>query len=264
MWIMSDDGLPPVRFGRRTFVAVGGAAAILASIGVAWPDAARAMGFGTVQDFYDPSHWGSRFGVIDADHPTPHRGLDIVTPGESNTPVPILRSGTIASVGSSPVIGNYFVVQVAPGDFDGYAHQISITRSAGQAVSQGDFISQTAKSGDFHGTAWSGCHLHLTNSPTVGGIISGTVRDPAPIVLGVINGGGSTPTHAGEQDMLMIYVATPTPTFAVFGPNFWWEFPGSDLASANSLMAQIAGSTSIGATTVTPAYWSAIKAATGH
>jgi len=64
--------------------------------------------------------------------------------------------------------------------------------------------------------------------------------------------------------MLMIYVATPTPTFAVFGPNFWWEFPGSDLASANSLMAQIAGSTSIGATTVTPAYWSAIKAATGH
>ncbi len=66
--------------------------------------------------------------------------------------------------------------------------------------------------------------------------------------------------------MLLIYKSSPSWMFALFGPNFWYQWSassGSD-TMANSFAAQITGGTVVGATNVSTTHWDAIKAATGH
>lgn len=75
-----------------------------------------------------------------------------------------------------------------------------------------------------------------------------------------------TMTSNGKSNMLLIYIPGTTYQFALFGPNFWYEWTASSGGDpmANSFAAQITGGATIGGTVVTSTQWAAIKAATGH
>jgi murein DD-endopeptidase MepM/ murein hydrolase activator NlpD len=73
-------------------------------------------------------------------------------------------------------------------------------------------------------------------------------------------------TQLGAAQMLMIYqIGTPW-KFALFGPNFWYEWTapdGSD-STAAAFLKQITGGPTYGGTSVDATQWAAIKAATGN
>lgn len=74
------------------------------------------------------------------------------------------------------------------------------------------------------------------------------------------------PSKNGNADMLMLMIPGTTYQFALFGPNFWYEWTASSGGDpvANAFMSQITGGTTYAATTVTSTQWASIKAATGH
>lgn len=149
----------------------------------------------SVQAFYAESQWTTRFGVTGPYYgPLGHRGLDLKASG--GQPILALRAGTVRRVQYSSVVGHTVAVESAPGDFSGYDHVIRTRVSVGDVVQQGDILAYAASSGDDHGSAWTGPHLHMTRGSTDRCVFGENVSDPAPLirsVLGTGSGGGTAP-----------------------------------------------------------------------
>lgn len=111
-----------------------------------------------VRSFYNSSHVSDYFG--DRPEWDFHHGVDFAH--GAGTPVPALRSGTVALRDTHPDLGNYVVVQSGPNDYNGYCHLRGVPLELGQSVTQGQTIGYLAGYDDFHGSAWDGPHLHFT------------------------------------------------------------------------------------------------------
>ncbi|MFJ1751090.1 M23 family metallopeptidase [Streptomyces sp. NPDC088116] len=83
-----------------------------------------------------------------------HTGLDFAAP--TGTPVKAVHSGTIKSAGWSGSYGYRTVLELDDGTEIWYAHQSSMTVSAGQKVSSGEVIGRVGATGNV-----TGAHLHL-------------------------------------------------------------------------------------------------------
>lgn len=161
--------------------------------------------------FYASSRWGSRWGIVDASHPTPHKGLDIR--GISRQAVPALRSGTIIADQPSSSVGRYITVRVRVGsryEYDTYCHVVSLGRTG--TITQGQTLTVLAGWDDKHGTAWTGPHLHLARSTTITGWAywGAANLNPEPVVIGVLTstaGGGTTPIE--ETEVTIHILKTP-------------------------------------------------------
>ncbi len=139
-----------------------------------------------VRSFYNSSHVSDYFG--DRPEWDFHHGVDFAH--GAGTPVPALRSGTVALRDTHPDLGNYVVVQSGPNDYNGYCHLRGVPLELGQSVTQGQTIGYLAGYDDFHGSAWDGPHLHFTwkalRDAHLGNADS---KDPWPLVQSVLNGG---------------------------------------------------------------------------
>lgn len=134
--------------------------------------------------------------------PFGHHGQDI--PCSTHEQEYALRAGVVAIMGRSSVVGNYAAIKVAVGDYDGYCHWLAGTFPAtGTVIAQSRPLGVAAGPADFHGSAWTGPHLHLTNGPTSVSVLgTDDVRDPAPIIraqVAAFAGGGSTPIANGAE-----------------------------------------------------------------
>lgn len=158
-----------------------------------------------VINFYAQAHWGSRYGVIDSAHPTPHKGLDCGL-FHGTVQVPALHSGKVVAVKPSSSVGHYVTVQRSDGKFDTYCHIVP-SASVGAQVSQGTNLGRQAVTQAEGGTAWLGQHTHLTLSDTLTGWATWGPHnlDPTPGVIAVLTGtadNGSSPlTDEGDPDM---------------------------------------------------------------
>ncbi|GAA1182869.1 M23 family metallopeptidase [Streptomyces hebeiensis] len=83
-----------------------------------------------------------------------HTGLDFAAP--TGTPVKAVHGGTIKSAGWSGSYGYRTVLQLDDGTEIWYAHQSSMTVSAGQKVTAGEVIGRVGATGNV-----TGAHLHL-------------------------------------------------------------------------------------------------------
>ncbi|MFJ2111223.1 MULTISPECIES: M23 family metallopeptidase [unclassified Streptomyces] len=83
-----------------------------------------------------------------------HTGLDFAAP--TGTPIKAVHSGTIKSAGWSGSFGYRTVLELDDGTEIWYAHQSSMTVSAGQKVATGDVIGRVGATGNV-----TGPHLHL-------------------------------------------------------------------------------------------------------
>lgn len=183
--------------------------------------------------------------------PEGHRGQDV--PVGAHGQVYALRGGTVVSSARSSVLGNYYVIKVGSADYDGYCHQLNPHALNSQIV-QGQPVSIAAGPGDYHGSAWTGPHLHLTNGLAVTSVYQGVVRDPRPIIqaqLTAAAAGGSTPIDnripERNPDMPSLFhdLSTTPFLFALAGgspgtPANWLET--SDVTFATQLSAQIGAS----------------------
>lgn len=154
----------------------------------------------SIASFFGTQFWGSRWGVVDAFHRTPHKGLDVVHAGR--TPVPVLRSGRVVADLPSSSVGRYIVVEVGPSDYDVYCHVV--TRGLKGQVSAGTIIAYLAGYSDPHGSAWTGPHCHVCRSTTrTGWAYWGPQnRNPEPLIRSVIAGGvpGSSSIFLIKED----------------------------------------------------------------
>lgn len=158
--------------------------------------------------FYSQAHWGSRWGVRDAYHPTPHKGLDLGL-FHGNVDVPALHAGHVVAVGPSSSVGHYVTVVRPDGLFDTYCHIVPGV-SVGANVAQGQRLGRQAQTQSEGGTAWAGQHTHLCLSRTANGWATFTSNnlDPTPGVIAVLTntaGGGSIPIAPPneQEDELM-------------------------------------------------------------
>ncbi|MEV7867107.1 M23 family metallopeptidase [Streptomyces sp. NPDC088124] len=106
-----------------------------------------------------------------------HTGLDFAAP--TGTPVKAVHSGTVKSAGWSGSYGYRTVLELEDGTEVWYAHQSSLSVSAGQKVSTGEVIGRVGATGNV-----TGPHLHL-EVHTAGG----TGIDP----MAWLNGKGINP-----------------------------------------------------------------------
>ncbi|MFJ5684245.1 M23 family metallopeptidase [Streptomyces sp. NPDC093099] len=83
-----------------------------------------------------------------------HTGLDFAAP--TGTPLKAVHSGTVTSAGWSGSYGYRTVLELDDGTEIWYAHQSSISVSAGQKVSTGEVIGRVGATGNV-----TGAHLHL-------------------------------------------------------------------------------------------------------
>jgi len=168
--------------------------------------------------FYAEAHWGSRYGVVDAYHPTPHKGLDCGL-FHGVVDVPALHDGTVVAAAASASVGHYVTVQRGDGLFDTYCH-IVIGVSVGQRVVQGQRLGRQAVTQAEGGADWRGQHTHLCLSRTRDGwAVWGYVNlDPTPGVIAVLTGtasDGSTPIPPEQPkkenyEMSYSYIQRPT------------------------------------------------------
>ena len=89
-----------------------------------------------VRSFYNSSHVSDYFG--DRPEWDFHHGVDFAH--GAGTPVPALRSGTVALRDTHPDLGNYVVVQSGPNDYNGYCHLRGVPLELGQSVTQGKLL----------------------------------------------------------------------------------------------------------------------------
>lgn len=157
--------------------------------------------------FWAERNWTTRWGVRDKNHPDGHKGFDVGAP--AGTWMPILRPGRIVSIGESSVLGKYFVVQVGPGDFDGYRHQMYDPSIKGRTVARGEGVSWLAGAGDPHGSAWTGPHVCVTNGASQGTVLGISTRNPEGIVRAAL-AAARTALAGGDIEPIPDDV-TPTP-----------------------------------------------------
>ncbi len=157
-------------------------------------------------EFYAPARWTDRWGSM-VGRPSPHKGLDIGA--ASRQVIPIHRSGRVVNVSRSDSVGGYFTLQAFDsGEFDTYCHIIP-----GVSVDVIYYRDQTAGwaagYNDDHGSAWTGPHLHLCRSTSIGGWATWGPwnLNPEEVLLAMLGGGGSaTPGNdrIGGDDMSFI------------------------------------------------------------
>lgn len=117
----------------------------------------------TWKTFYDKV-WGDKFGAT-AGRPNPHRGTDLQKP--RFTKVPSYVSGTVVDVVQNSVVGWYVVISIGGGRYIGYCHLRAGTMpKIGAKIKAGDIIGEVAGTGDFTGSAWTGPHIHITETST--------------------------------------------------------------------------------------------------
>lgn len=141
------------------------------------------------------------FGSVNADHPTPHRGADYRR-SAGQTVVAYEECTVIDSDLKSSVLGFCLVAQrKRDGKFIGWAHLLQGTRPGNGAVLQaGDKVGLVAGFNDYHGTAWSGPHIHTTEGSTAGHIYSGQNTDPAPDIAAARAGTAAGPGNGAATN----------------------------------------------------------------
>ena len=152
----------------------------------------------TVLTFYAQAHWGTRYGVEDAAHKTPHKGLDVGL-FHGFVDVPALHAGVVVTTAAVSTVGHIVQVRRADGLFDTYAH-IVIGVKVGERVVQGQRLGRQAVDQAEGGTQWLGQHTHLCLSRTAAawGVWDADNLDPTPGVIAVLTaaaGGGGTPIN---------------------------------------------------------------------
>lgn len=138
----------------------------------------------SVLDFYSEVRWRNRHGVMGEHYgPTGHRGLDLAA--SVNESIPALRGGAVVYRGKSSILGYYVVVQIGAEDFDGYCHVKNWTSKA--YLKQGEKVAEVAGPNDYHGTAWDGEHLHITNGTKITSVHTDPRRNPEIVVRRIIS-----------------------------------------------------------------------------
>lgn len=139
---------------------------------------------------FPPSSFGSRFGVVDQYHPTPHRGTDFIA--AQGSPIRAVATGKVVGIyplKSSTVLGNVTVVATklyrkihgeAATLYVGYCHQqmFGSTLHLNSIVTRNTVIGYVGQTG----SAAKGAHLHLTFSYESGGVFAGAVFDPIHLI----------------------------------------------------------------------------------
>lgn len=126
---------------------------------------------------FPDANLGTKFGVVDADHPNGHRGTDW-NKLKLGTKLPAVANGVVSYVGKSEILGNVVVLKVKrkvlPTVYFGYCHmQKPCALPVGTKLAVGDTIGLLGNTG----TASSGPHLHLTASFVAMGVFAGKVFD---------------------------------------------------------------------------------------
>lgn len=138
----------------------------------------------TVADFYGTSHWGTAFDVVDADHPSGHRGFDI-NGWPEGTEIPAIFSGYVVLNDFNGALGNMLSIRRTDGVIFGHSHMKDPSPLAvGAPVLQGQPVGELGNTG----TATTGAHLHLTFSTSSINPASGAVIDPEPYIVAAIGG----------------------------------------------------------------------------
>lgn len=162
-----------------------------------------------VVSYFGASAQGLPFGVIDKEHPTGHKGQDLVH--AAGSAIPALLGGVVDYVAYSSVLGHVIEIKVAPGVFLGYCHTVQGRVSVGYELSQGEILAYVAGYNDDHGSAWNGPHTHFTQGWVRTSVLGFDVVDPLPLIAQVLSqaSGGDgrpippppTPTLPEEDNM---------------------------------------------------------------
>jgi len=116
------------------------------------------------------SRYGSRADPFTG-HPSFHNGIDIGAP--EGTSVHAARDGTVAEVGTSPVLGNFVVLNHSGGWQSVYGHLSSVALATGAAVATGALVGEVGSTGKS-----TGPHLHFEVRR------KGSAVDPFPLLAG--------------------------------------------------------------------------------
>lgn len=91
--------------------------------------------------------------------PKPHQGHDYyAAPG---TPCFAVADGKVASIGSGGDYGATLTIDIGGGRWAFYAHLQAVEVTMGEAVSEGQRVGLTGKSGNAEGLAAADMHLHF-------------------------------------------------------------------------------------------------------
>ena len=200
---------------------------------------------------------GQKFGA-----PRPygtHKGADFDSVAANPVPIFSVAEGIVHDVYTNTATGNCVMILNADGVYARYCHlALPVALPEGSSVSRGSQIGRMGATG----SAANGRHLHLefAFTPTNSGVHN---FDPVPYIQDRLT---VQQTTIGKADMLMIYLPGSPWKFALFGPNFWYEWTGASGADplGSAFIAQITGGSVIGGTPVNASQWAAIKAATGN
>lgn len=161
----------------------------------------------SVAEFYAQDRWGDLWGVtrvVNGRVTNPHRGHDVKAAGGET--VPALRPGRVVLVSeasTSAILGYHIVVDSGSG-FDYYCHlRVGTRPNVGAWVNAGDRVGLVAGWNDFHGSAWTGPHLHYGSGPNVRSVYEGTTYNATAIVRNAL----SSLAPAGD-DIKEIIMAT--------------------------------------------------------
>jgi hypothetical protein len=141
----------------------------------------------TLEQQYARSNRREGFGVRRRNGTT-HRGLDFgAAPREQWHAI---KAGTVTGRGRSSIVGYWLEVLDGDGMYWTYCHlyapgvwQLLATR---RKIAEAGIVGKVADPNDYHGSAWTGTHMHVAYSATSGGGLMGVVVDPAPKIDAVL------------------------------------------------------------------------------
>lgn len=136
------------------------------------------------------------FGVVDAEHRSPHRGTDFAPGG---LPIPAISDGVVVRDETQSGLGNLVTVQAPDGVFWSACHMVARSPlSVGDTVSRGDIVGTVGNTGSLT----TGRHLHFTMSSTSSDPAVGSVFDCVPYITARLSSTAGTGTTPFER-MLM-------------------------------------------------------------
>lgn len=190
--------------------------------------------------FYDHL-WGSPYGDLTYNgvgrRPNPHRGTDLIKPG--GTRVPSYVAGTVASVTKNSVLGWHVTVAVGGGRFVSFCHmRAGSMPKTGTQVRVGDDVGAVAGFGDFTGSAWTGPHIHITETLSMNPG-AGPWVDPQPRINATISPAGRTDSE--ENDMPKVIRRTGNyREWSLIWPPFIGADAGKELGYMTTTSAAVA------------------------
>lgn len=168
----------------------------------------------SIKSFYAKSRWRDTWhkrrivkGIVSV-----HSGLDVGAAARAT--VPALAGGTVTRVARVTDIGWYVEIRVSKTEYHVYCHVLPRVE-VGDVVRAGETVAVIAGANDFHGTLWTGAHLHFMVARVSGSAHNRSITiDPAPYVLAALRSGGgssgaSTTTNRGDDDMRLIKDTEP-------------------------------------------------------